>query len=58
MMWTKRKSRRNRKRQTGDRYNFSDFIVDALFFVPELIMYPLRLLLWVGRGIGRFFDWL
>ncbi|WP_155593548.1 hypothetical protein [Lysinibacillus cavernae] len=46
--WQRRK---NKKNDNG--YTFLDFIFDVLFWIPELILLPFRVLFWLLRGIGR-----
>ncbi|SHG82537.1 hypothetical protein [Ornithinibacillus halophilus] len=52
--WWERKKRnsRKRKKESGS-YTFWDFLVDALFWVPELLFLPLRIIFWLVRGFGR-----
>lgn len=52
--WWHRKKRKTRKskKSNGD-YTFLDFIFDVLFWIPELIFLPFRLIFWLLRGIGR-----
>ncbi|MDY0407461.1 hypothetical protein [Paracerasibacillus soli] len=47
----KEKTRKSKKRD--DSYTFWDFILDVLFWIPELILFPFRLIFWSLRGIGR-----
>ncbi|MBY0122796.1 hypothetical protein [Bacillus sp. S/N-304-OC-R1] len=51
--WNKRKEKRKIK-QSSNSYTFGDFIFDVLFWIPELIILPFRLSLWLLRGLGRF----
>ncbi len=50
--WNRRKSRRNKKNHAD--YTFLDFVFDVLFWIPELIFLPFRVIFWLLRGIGRF----
>ncbi|MBA2175214.1 hypothetical protein H0266_09940 [Halobacillus locisalis] len=43
------KKRRREKKGSG----ISDGIFEVLFWVPELILLPLRAALWLLRGVGR-----
>ncbi|WP_243458299.1 hypothetical protein [Sporosarcina sp. Te-1] len=45
--------RKLEKREKNERYRFVDFLVDLLFFVPELLFLPIRLLVWMVRPIVR-----
>ncbi|MFC0301205.1 hypothetical protein ACFFIS_10305 [Virgibacillus soli] len=52
--WWKRKKEKTRKsKKRDDSYTFWDFILDVLFWIPELILFPFRLIFWSLRGIGR-----
>ena len=53
--WWQRKKNKSRKakKSNGD-YTLFDFIFDVLFWIPELIFLPFRLIFWLLRGIGRF----
>ena len=55
----KRKERRIHKKMS-DSYTFWDGVFDILFFIPELILLPIRLLWYIiriiGRTFGQFFD--
>lgn len=50
--WWNRKTARRRKRIKG-KYTFVDFIWDVLFWVPELILFPFRLLFWFFRALVK-----
>lgn len=55
--WRNRKNVKNRKSKKGsDHYTFVDFVVDALFSIPELIMLPFRVIFWLVRGIGKMIQ--
>ncbi|MBB4826168.1 hypothetical protein HNO89_003405 [Sporosarcina luteola] len=45
--------RKKEKRENNERYRFVDFLMDLLFFVPELLFLPIRLLVWLARPIIR-----
>ena len=51
-----RYERRKRKKAEGS-YTFWDVLGDILIWVPELIIWPFRLLWYMIRGIFSFFDW-
>lgn len=52
--WERKKARTRKARKSRDRYTFSDFVMDLLFWIPELILLPLRLSFWLLRGLGRW----
>ncbi|MED4399974.1 hypothetical protein ABET41_10410 [Metabacillus fastidiosus] len=55
--WNKKKDKMRKSRKDNDNYTFVDFILDVLFWIPELIILPFRLVFWLIRGVGRFiFD--
>ncbi|WP_010096929.1 hypothetical protein [Ornithinibacillus scapharcae] len=54
--WWKRKKEKTRKHRHGDRYTFGDFLMDVLFWIPELIILPFRILFWAVRGLWRIID--
>ncbi|WP_377559094.1 hypothetical protein [Ornithinibacillus salinisoli] len=58
--WWKKKNQRMRKNNRNhEKYSFLDFIVDVLIWVPEIILFPFRLIFWLLRGTGRWIDdWL
>ncbi|MFG6117836.1 hypothetical protein [Thalassobacillus sp. B23F22_16] len=47
----KKKTRRARKKK-GD-YTFWDGFFDLLFWVPELLILPIRLIFFLFRGLGK-----
>lgn len=54
--WWKRKKEKTRKQRQDGRYTFVDFIMDVLFWIPEVIILPFRILFWIGRGFWRILD--
>ncbi|MGG3805455.1 hypothetical protein [Metabacillus fastidiosus] len=55
--WNKKKDKMRKSRKDNGHYTFVDFILDVLFWIPELIILPFRLVFWLIRGVGRFiFD--
>ncbi|WP_226536689.1 hypothetical protein [Fictibacillus halophilus] len=46
-------NRRKKRKEQYQHYSWFDFFCDVLFFVPELLIWMIRLL---GRGIWRMFD--
>lgn len=53
--WLDDKKKRTRKhRKKNDRYTIGDFLVDVLLWLPEIIIFPIRLLFWLFRFAGRF----
>lgn len=52
--WWNQKIARTRKRtKRNGEYTFSDFMIDVLFWLPELILFPLRVIYWCIRMMGR-----
>jgi hypothetical protein len=55
--WWNEKKGAHRKRKKGhDTYTFLDFIFDLLFYIPELILFPFRMIFWLVRGLGRMIE--
>lgn len=52
MFVEKRAEKRRKKKNEGD-YGFWDFIFDVLFWIPELIILPFRLLFLIFRFLVR-----
>ncbi|OAS83937.1 hypothetical protein A6K24_07465 [Metabacillus litoralis] len=52
----KYKQKRKIKKKDG-RFTFTDFLTEALFYFPEIILFPFRLLWYSIRFIIRVFDW-
>ncbi|WP_164670803.1 hypothetical protein [Virgibacillus doumboii] len=49
---SKQEAMRRRKRGHGG-YTFKDFFTDVLLWLPELIVFPFRIIFWMIRGLGR-----
>jgi len=52
--WNRKKEKSRKRRKNNGNYTFLDFIMDVLFWVPELLVLPFRILIWLLRGLGRF----
>lgn len=46
-----RKENRSKKKRKA--HDFVDFALEVLFWVPELIILPFRIVFWLIRGLGR-----
>jgi hypothetical protein len=52
--WRKRmKEKRQRKRDRGEHYSTVDGLLELLFWVPEILFFPFRVVFWLFRGIGK-----
>lgn len=51
--WKRRKSKTRKGKKSNGEYTILDFFLDVLFWIPELILFPLRLLFWLIRGLVR-----
>ncbi len=51
--WKKKKGKTRKRKKDNDHYTFWDFVLDVLFWIPELLFFPLRLIYWLIKGIGR-----
>lgn len=54
--WWRRKKEKTRKHRNDHHYTFGDFIMDVLFWIPEIIVIPFRILFWLFRGLWRILD--
>ncbi|WP_099159261.1 hypothetical protein [Virgibacillus ndiopensis] len=56
-----REKRKQRKQNKLDQSSFWNILVDILLWIPELLLLPFRLILWLARGflrlIGNIFDY-
>ncbi|QHS21824.1 hypothetical protein GWK91_02180 [Virgibacillus sp. MSP4-1] len=50
--WTSRKEVM-RKRKKNDDHRLRDYVFDFLSWIPELIVLPIRFIIWIVRGIGK-----
>lgn len=56
MLVEKRSEKRRKKKRDGS-YTFVDFVFDVLFYIPELIFLPFRLVFYLFRFLARsIFD--
>jgi len=51
--WERKKEKSRKRRKDNEKYTFWDLILDVLFWLPELIILPFRIIFWSFRGIGR-----
>jgi hypothetical protein len=52
--WRKRmKEKRQRKRDSGEHYSAVDGLLELLFWIPEVLFFPFRLVFWLFRGLGK-----
>jgi hypothetical protein len=52
--WRERmKEKRKRKRESRERYSMWDGLFELLFWIPEILILPFRLIFWLFRGIGK-----
>ncbi|SFJ25136.1 hypothetical protein SAMN04487936_101446 [Halobacillus dabanensis] len=49
---SKRKIFKHQSRRE-EKYKFFDLVIEILFWIPEILIFPFRLLFWMLRGIGR-----
>lgn len=58
--WSRKKQKSRERRKNKNEYTFIDLIIDILFWLPELILLPFRIVFWLFRGvirmIGNYFD--
>ena len=53
---TFRERRERKKKDKESVYSWGDFLWDGLFYFPELLLWPLRLLWWGVRTIINVFP--
>jgi hypothetical protein len=52
--WRKRmREKRQRKRDRGEHYSTVDVLLELLFWIPEALFFPFRMVFWLLRGIGK-----
>ncbi|MGE7984998.1 hypothetical protein [Lysinibacillus fusiformis] len=51
--WWQSKKRKTRKIKEHNNYSLFELFLDVLFWIPELFLYPFRLVLWLLRGVSR-----
>jgi hypothetical protein len=52
--WRKRmKEKRQRKRERGEHYSAVDVFLELLFWIPEVLFFPFRVVFWLFRGMGK-----
>lgn len=62
--WDKKRirTRKTQRRMANERYTVIDFIIDVLFWIPEIIIFPFRLLIFFLRTLGilirNFFEFI
>ncbi|MFD2638233.1 hypothetical protein [Piscibacillus salipiscarius] len=55
--WKKKKSKMRKNNKSKEAYNFGDFMLDMLLWLPELIVFPIRVIYWVLRALSKnIFD--
>lgn len=54
--WNKKISKTRKGKKSIDNYTVFDFFLDVIFWIPELILFPLRLIFVMLRGLGRFIE--
>lgn len=52
--WERRKSKTRKSRKKREDYTKTDFLLDIFFWIPEIIVFPLRLIFWPIRGLFRW----
>ncbi|SET56596.1 hypothetical protein SAMN05216389_1158 [Oceanobacillus limi] len=52
--WHRKKQSTRRRKKDNDRHTFIDFLADVLFWIPEVIIFPFRVLVFLIRGLGRW----
>lgn len=51
--WIKKKEKTRRYKKRRADYTLFDGVADLFFGLPELLLFPIRIIYWVVRGVGR-----
>ncbi|MEK5233381.1 hypothetical protein MHB42_16875 [Lysinibacillus sp. FSL K6-0232] len=51
--WQRRKNKTRKSKKNASDSTFFDFVFDVLFWLPELIFLPFRIIFWLLRALGR-----
>jgi hypothetical protein len=52
--WRKKmKEKRTRRRSQGEHFSLVDFLLEVLIWIPEILIFPFRLVFWLFRGLGK-----
>jgi hypothetical protein len=52
--WRKKmKEKRIKRRNQGEHFSLVDFLLEILIWIPELLIFPFRVVFWLFRGLGR-----
>ncbi|BAC12940.1 hypothetical protein ACFQ4N_05215 [Oceanobacillus iheyensis] len=54
--WETKKAKTRKQRKDKEDYTKKDLVLDILFWVPDIIILPIRLIIWLIRGIFRWMD--
>ncbi|MFS0752408.1 hypothetical protein [Oceanobacillus sp. 1P07AA] len=49
--WNTKKAKTRKQRKNKEDYTKKDLALDILFWIPEIIVLPIRLIIWMVRGI-------
>ncbi|MGR9049487.1 hypothetical protein ACQ4XT_12760 [Halobacillus faecis] len=52
--WLKSKKQvLKRRRQESEKFNVLEVLFELLLWLPELILFPIRVAIWLLKGLGR-----
>ncbi|WP_108671003.1 hypothetical protein [Peribacillus acanthi] len=51
--WNRKKQKMRKYNKERNNYTFFDFIFDVLYWIPDLVFLPFRIIFWLLRGFGR-----
>jgi hypothetical protein len=51
--WRKKLRDKRKKRDHTERYSVWDVFLELLCWIPEVLIFPFRLVYWLVRGIGK-----
>jgi hypothetical protein len=52
--WRQKLREKRKRRAHGERFSVWDFLLELLCWVPEVFIFPFRIVYWLLRGIGKF----
>ncbi|MEL3970808.1 hypothetical protein AAEO50_00810 [Rossellomorea oryzaecorticis] len=54
--WRKKMREKRKKRNYGERFTVLDFLLELLCWIPEVLIFPFRMVYWLFRGIVKLFG--
>ncbi|QTC40428.1 hypothetical protein I7V34_14730 [Bacillus sp. V3] len=51
--WRKKMKEKRLRRNQGEHFSLVDFLLEILIWIPEILIFPFRLVFWLFRGLGK-----